>query len=272
MQTPKKVTGIFSGMPLIDVGTQQLDFGRVQVNERRSRDLEVTNKGRERLVVSSITSSNIDEFNTSPSSFSLERGTSRKIAATFAPKTPGDKAGTLTIQHNLAPETETTPISVRGEGIQHQIPKLDPAHWNFEAVDVDDTVEKTLVVTNSDSSVTIDVGEVEWTAREHFSVSPTRLTLAPLQKGSLTITFRPRSSGPKRTAVTLPYTAGSESSALQAELEGEALEIDVDTVLNYVGQILGLILAIAGTFELMRRVVPTIRQKLAKGSTGDEPE
>ena len=274
MTEPKKVTGIFSDVPVLDLKVEHLNFESVQVKMGLEQELEMVNSGKKTLKVSNIISNNFEEFKATPLAFLLEAGASRKIVVTFTPQTSGKRTGVLTIQYNLASETEaeirSKPISVDGEGIQHQPPKVEPEWLDFEKVDVDKRVEKVLIVANRDSSVTIKVGEIKWMPPKHFNISPTHLTLPPLQSDSLKVIFKPRSKGPQKTVVKLPYSAGAESGELKAELEGEGedKEIGFDKILNYLGQILGLILAIAGIFELARRVLPVVKKKWAERRGG----
>ena len=108
-----------AAIPTINLTTTSLSFGTVTVGTSAQRTFTVQNIGTAALVVSSVTTSNI-QFSVSQYSFSIGAGGSQTITVTFTPAAFGSFSGTIILTHNAAGSPST--ISVSGWGVAASSP------------------------------------------------------------------------------------------------------------------------------------------------------
>ncbi len=97
--------------PVYLSGTENLDFGLVEVNTSKDEEVTITNNGGGILHISSIASDH-EKFTVSPDSANIMADSCMTFTVTFAPVAPGVESGNLTLTHN--PNGATNYISFSG--------------------------------------------------------------------------------------------------------------------------------------------------------------
>jgi len=107
-----------NGSPNLSLDISSLDFGKVKVGASVTREITITNKGSEALIISGaeISGRNSTSFKTSfAGSITLMPSQFVKITVIFKPTALGDKRAVLTIVSNDPDESERT-LTLRGIG------------------------------------------------------------------------------------------------------------------------------------------------------------
>jgi hypothetical protein len=100
--------------PVIDVSPASLDYGTVNIGQNKDLNVSVTNRGTASLVVSSITSDNL-QFSPVFNVLTLPVGSSAILTVRFAPSGSGPQIGNLRLASN-DPRTPSLLLPAKGTG------------------------------------------------------------------------------------------------------------------------------------------------------------
>ncbi len=134
------------GAPEIALSADTLDFGEIRVGESAADTLEIANVGAEPLIISSISSDNID-FESEYDSLTLNPGETRNVLITFSPGQEGMSGGVLTIESNDNMQSSLG-VALKGVGyIPAQI-SITPDTLR-EVIDSGDDITRAITIGNS---------------------------------------------------------------------------------------------------------------------------
>jgi hypothetical protein len=142
-----------SGAPDIILSENNFDFGPVYLSVFAADTILVSNIGADSLVVSNI-NSNLSDFATDQSAFTIYPGDSQQIIVTFAPITTGLKTGKLSIMSN-DPDEPILTVFLSGEGVDPPIVTVKPDSL-YSALSIGDIETQTITIDNSGGS------DLEW--------------------------------------------------------------------------------------------------------------
>ena len=136
---------------IIVVEPDELNFGRVVVNEVSSLSLTISNEGDEILSIDAIDLD--DEFFTTDfeDAFEIDPGANTEINVTFAPTEAIDYQAELVI-HSNDPDNDALPVQLSGSGI---IPGED-VHFEFDRTDANMSILVMEALLNGESLVETD--------------------------------------------------------------------------------------------------------------------
>ncbi len=182
-----------------------LDFGDVDVDDRRTFELTATNRGRETVSVTRVDIDGTDSraFSTDAGAFTLSSGQSRDVRITYAPRESGNGSAELRFAHG--PRSGT--IQLRGTGVVPP-PELSvsPRFLQFTDAPVGQTSRRTATVTNvGGSELRVTAAELAdsgpFTIRGQY---PVRLT--PGERHDLTVVYARTSPDPASTTLHVHST------------------------------------------------------------------
>ncbi|MBI1802899.1 MAG: choice-of-anchor D domain-containing protein [Ignavibacteria bacterium] len=167
-----------------------LDFGSVLIGSNRVDTIVVNNPGNIVLDISSVSSDNAD-FTVSPSSSSINAGSSSQFVVTFSPTGVGLRLGNIVFVHD-APGVRDT-VTVRGSGSTPPGFSVSPTSVNFGSVIVAQQKSDSVIVRNTGAQALTITSVTSTNAR--FTVAPTNGTIQGLDSLIFTVTFSPTSIG-----------------------------------------------------------------------------
>lgn len=201
-------TGSQSGL---SISPATFDFGSVVEGQTKSQNMTLTNTGSAALTVTQISVSgqgySASGLNT-PTTISA--GKTATFSLLFAPQAAGSLPGSVSISSN-AP-TSPNSASVTGTGIAASVTiSPSPSSLSFGNVNAGTTSSKSIVITNSGNS-SVTLSQVTVTAKDiSASGISTPTTLAPGQKASLSLSFKPSASENVTGNVTVATTQGNSA-------------------------------------------------------------
>jgi hypothetical protein len=209
----------------ITVSPSAVGFGSVATNTSSApQAVTVTNSGSSAAPVTSVaTTGDFSQTNTCGSS--IAAGASCTVNVTFRPTTAGSRTGDLTVA--AAGVTTTVPLS--GTGVAPG-PILDsnPSSLSFPGTVVGSASStQTATVTNSGTAAATVSGV---TASGDFSQTNNCATIAVGASCTVTVTFRPTTSGPRTGAVTL--TSNANNSPTPIALTGSGIGANTNVALG----------------------------------------
>ncbi len=147
------LTGVTVGFmpPTIAVEPQELDFGRVVVEENRALTISISNEGDEVLSIQDIASNNEIFAVDFEGAFDIEPHESSETTIVFSPVEGGDYEGDLTIRSN-DPENGEVMVAMTGVGFDPD----DMFYWEYETTDVNMSVLITEATLDGESLVEND--------------------------------------------------------------------------------------------------------------------
>ncbi len=207
------LAGTGSGVPLIAVSTEDLDFGALNVGGLAEQSVTVTNQGASalNLLSQTIVGPNATQFTiTRLSANTLNPGQSDFITIRFAPTTSGSKQATLRIQSdaNNKPQQD---VGLRGIGGGVSAIEVGADTVDFGGVPVSSPSQKTVTVRNN-GAVNLQISSQTLTTGDstQFSIlKPSATTLSPDQTDSIIVGFSPTSAGHKETALKILSNASN---------------------------------------------------------------
>jgi len=191
-----------------------LNFGTMSVGSSRTAAMVIANLGKSSLIVSSETM-NVPGFTVTGFSKAVFLGPSKSftVYVTFAPKTAGAVAGTVSYEISLSKATPGFKIS--GTGVQSLEPLfVSPASVTFGSVSEGVTDSQSLQLKNpNSSSVSISNDTISGTGFKLTGLTAP-LTLAAGATHTFTVTFSPSTAGAETGRVSISGSAGSLAIAL----------------------------------------------------------
>lgn len=182
-----------------------LDFGDVAVDDRRTFELTVTNRGRETVSVTRVDIDGTDSraFSIDSGAFTLSSGQSRDVRISYVPQKSGNASAELRFAHG--PRSGT--IQLRGSGVVPP-PELSvtPRSLPFPDTPVGQTSRRTLTLTNVGGS-DLRITGIEVSDPGPFSIQgETPIRLAPDEAHELTVSYARTSGDPASTSIHIHST------------------------------------------------------------------
>ncbi|MDP8238472.1 MAG: tandem-95 repeat protein [Candidatus Hatepunaea meridiana] len=179
-------------IPVIDIPTDEHDFGEMGVDYTAEWTLTISNIGFGNLTIEN-TSVDEQSFDTDfENEVTLEPDESFDLLVTFTPRSAQDFEGTLTITSN-DPANEELTVSLSGTGTNNTVPEivLSREEIDYEEWPVDLSETRIVTVSNegtgdltiSDISANLDAYTTDWNGED--------VVLAPRSNFDLTVTFAP---------------------------------------------------------------------------------
>ncbi len=194
-----------------------LDFGRVQVGDRQSLGLQLSNSGATALTLGQLTAGG--DYTVSAGScpspvMALAPGASCTLQVAFAPSATGTRPGAL----DIASSASTLPlaVSLTGLGVQSQL-QVSPAKLDFGALPTGAAASLSLTLANTGNSPITGIS-LQTTSGFAVSTPCAVATLAPGGSCSVTLTFSPLSAGAQTG--TLKVLSSDSGSPVSIALTG----------------------------------------------------
>jgi F5/8 type C domain/Pectate lyase superfamily protein/Abnormal spindle-like microcephaly-assoc'd, ASPM-SPD-2-Hydin len=204
----------------ISVSPTALGFGSVATGSASSAQaVTVTNSGSASASVGSVATSG-DFSQTNNCGSSIAAGSSCTVDVTFRPTAAGSRSGSLTV--TAAGVTSTVPLS--GTGVSPgPILSANPSSVSFPGTVVGGTATQTVSVTNT-GTTSATVSGVSTSG--DYSQTNNCGTLAVNASCTVTVTFRPTTSGTRAGTVTV--TSNANNSPTQISLTGSGIGADTN--------------------------------------------
>jgi hypothetical protein len=211
-------TGVGEATVVLD--TTQLDLGRVQIGNSRTRSVTLTNAGNAPLTIEEIlvdgadaSAFRIGRATDCPTEERLRAGESCTIAVAFRPAEGGGHSAELVIVHDA--EGSPTGVELRGEGRGQAQLALDPTSLEFGAADVGSPSDvQTVTVTNGGTAVLVLARiELVGPAPEDFTIEDSStcsdgVELEPGEDCTVDISFLPGAEGERTAALEVETRGG----------------------------------------------------------------
>ncbi len=183
----------------LTISTPSIKFGIVSIGQNLDHSCTIRNSSTSTANLTGSVILNGSGFSiiSGDGSFDLAPGDSIKVTIIFAPTSATGYSGSLKITHNATNQSSPTTVTLSGTG---QIPKsivisVSQEFISFDKVTIGQTLDKSLIISNSSSSNSNLEGIVSINETGFSIVSGGgSLTLSPGQSRTVTIRFSPTSS------------------------------------------------------------------------------
>jgi hypothetical protein len=203
-----------SGGPVVSLSPTSLTFASQAVGSsgNSSQSVTLTNTGSATLAITGVSiSGNFSQTNTCGSS--VAAGASCNISVVFEPTASGTRTGTLTITDNASPTTQTVSLTGTGVGAGGPAVSLSPASLTFASQTVGTSSSpQSFTLTNS-GTATLTITSIAISG--DFSQTNTcGSSVAAGASCSVSVTFKPSTSGSRTGAVTITDNASPATQAV----------------------------------------------------------
>ena len=155
------------------VSSKKDSIGNVQIGNKKTDSVTVTNRGNSTLTISNTRSSNA-RFTVGPASLSIPAGAAKKFAITFAPTAAGAQSSFIVFTHNGPTSPDTVTASGTGTVPAFSVDrKTIPYGIVVIATGKPDSVQ----VTNTGTAALVISGVTS--TNTSFSINPTGGTIQP---------------------------------------------------------------------------------------------
>ena len=183
------------------VSSKKDSIGNVQIGNKKTDSVTVTNRGNSTLTISNTRSSNA-RFTVGPASLSIPAGAAKKFAITFAPTAAGAQSSFIVFTHNGPTSPDTVTASGTGTVPAFSVDrKTIPYGIVVIATGKPDSVQ----VTNTGTAALVISGVTSTNTR--FSINPTGGTIQPGAKSTFVITFTPTVNGLQNGNIVFVHNA-----------------------------------------------------------------
>src|SRR6266496_2091653 len=204
--------GVSSGQPqqsgILALSNASLDFGSVTAGTSKTLSVTVSNTGAASLTISSASFSS-QHFSLSAPSLpvTIGAGQSSTISLAFSPNAAGAFSATASITSNAS--NSSSSLSLSGTGVANGQLAANPTSENFGSVTVGTQSNRTVTLTNNNSS-SIDISQVS-VSGTGFQLSgiTTPVTLNASQSTTFVVSFAPQSAAAASGSVTITSNAPS---------------------------------------------------------------
>ncbi|MGA8505193.1 MAG: choice-of-anchor D domain-containing protein [Candidatus Sulfotelmatobacter sp.] len=199
----------------------RLGYGDVMVGQNRTLSVSLTNKGRARVEILSVESSD-SKFKLSKPKLptTLKAGEKLELRVTFAPTTKGYAGGQIKVVSNAAHPTLTVGMEGSGVGESSSKPHLTiaPSTLSFGNVAAGTTETLTLGLNTSAGSITISSASSS-SSQFELPGATFPLTIAKGKETSINVTFKPAKDG--KESATLIFASNAANSRATEPLTGD---------------------------------------------------
>jgi hypothetical protein len=193
-----------------------VSFGSVRTHSRKAEYETLTNSSSKSVTISAVTVSG-GEFSTEGLSvpLTLRMGESYTFKAVFRPKSPGSKAGSLTVVSNAADSMLKIPLL--GSSTPAGQLRLGAATLDFGTIRVGASKSLSGVLSAADAPVTV-MSAISNSTEFRLTGVSFPIHLAPGQSAHFTVNFVPQSSG--LASGNISFHSNAADSSLSASLTG----------------------------------------------------
>jgi|HubBroStandDraft_2_1064218.scaffolds.fasta_scaffold20455_3 hypothetical protein len=196
-----------------------VSYGDVTVGRSKTHFITLTNKGRVRLRIASVESSDA-KFELSKPKLPriLKSGEKLELSVTFAPTTTGRTSGHIKVVSNATNRTLT--LGVEGTGVRESKPQLSiaPSTLSFGNVAAGTTETLTLGLNTSEGSITISSASSS-SSQFELEGATFPLTIAAGRETSINVKFKPEKDGKK--SATLTFVSDAANARATEPLTGD---------------------------------------------------
>jgi len=213
--------------PEIELSSNTLAFGDVDVSTSRALTFMISNSGAAALTVSGMTC-NSALFSVSPASATVTSGQNLSVTVTFSPVARGQQSAAITLSCNDVDERTLT-INVTGTGVSPEI-ALSVTSIALGNVNVGSSNSGTFVITN-EGNTTLTVSSIT-SSSNAFTVTPASASVGAAGQSpvTVTVTFTPVQRGSQSATITIASNDSDEPSlTVTATGTGLAPEIALST-------------------------------------------
>ncbi|MCI0692175.1 choice-of-anchor D domain-containing protein [candidate division KSB1 bacterium] len=191
-------------------GTSKVDFDTTQAGTQKDRKLILKNVTCAEITLSEPGVSAPFFIPTSPDSVDVAPDSSYSLLVRFKPSSRAAFARTLKVYYNSNQKADSLIVQLTGVSRGPEMVFLPAPSLKFDTVYVDSTASKTVRLTNRKAnnaslSDTLRITSIALKPDTIFSVSPTKLTMAPGDTKTVTVNFKPAEG--KNYANTLEFTS-----------------------------------------------------------------
>ena len=216
------LSGNGHGTPSVAVAPSALSFGTVAINSTSApQTVTVANSGTAAIALnpSAITGDFFLAANSCGTS--LAAGSSCTLTVNFTPTAEGMRTGTLTVTDAIGSHL----VSLSGNGTGQAIVTLTPAALNFGSAAVGSTSSTLTVGVNNGGTIAAVLATPTITGDFALTGSTCGATLPPLASCSLSVVFKPTSSGVRTGVLSVADALGNHTAALTGNGTTGALTI-----------------------------------------------
>jgi len=193
-----------------------LDFGSVQLGDRKDSSILVSNTGSTPVTISNIFLSGTDQssFTSSSGVIILQPGEKLKVDVRFLPVSLGSKSAIINIVTSASAQPYT--VTLTGNGVGIPVIVVDPTDLDFGSININSISTKTVKVRNTGNAPLV-ISSIQFLGTDAASftlASPdVTFTVNPNESYDLQISFIPTTIGNKSARVVLNHnSAGSNST------------------------------------------------------------
>ncbi len=219
-------------VPDITVRPGSHNFGDVLLDSTALQSFVIANLGQAdlRILTAKLTGQDADDFRTRDLNLPLviPANDSLTFQVLFGPVSEGEKSALLEISSD-DPEQAQVQVSLTGSGVLPPEPNItvDPLSLDFGEVELDTFAMEAFVITNAgDGDLLVESTALEGDDATEFvmkgRVAP--FTLAPQDRQTYFISFRPNSTGQKKARVTI-RSDDPDEPVLQVALTGSGVPV-----------------------------------------------
>jgi hypothetical protein len=201
--------------PKFSVNPNSLNFGNVRNDLKKTESVTVTNTGTTDLIISSVTSSNMN-FTVIPTNGTVAPGETLIFNVTFSPTADGLQTGFIYFNHNAKIPKDS--ISVTGTGVS-PIYSSNMKDLDFGDVQIE-FFSKTIPVTVTNTGTADLIVSSVISTNINYKVSPTDVTITPGSTQTFYITFSPMSRGVHNGFIFFNHNAKSPVDSIKVTGRG----------------------------------------------------
>ena len=215
------VSGVGMASGQLVVSPTSLALGNVKIGASQTQAATLINSGSTSVTISQATISG-KGFRMSGITFplTLAAGERKSFAITFAPQSAGSASGSIAVVSDASNSVVSVPVSGMATAAPGTLAS-NPASLTFGSVQVGQGQTLSETLTNSGSS-SVTVSQASFSG-SGFTITGLSLplTLAAGQSAAFSVTFKPQSSGPVSSALTL--TSDASNGALAVPITGSGV-------------------------------------------------
>src|SRR5246127_220363 len=202
--------------PGLTINPTNVPFGNISVGSNSSQNITLTNSGNAVVNITGATASGSGFGLSGLGGQSINPGASVTFAATFAPTTAGNAAGSILISSN-APNSPAV-ITLSGAGIQGQL-IANPSTASFGTVTTGSSSSQTITLSNTGSAaVSISQANATGTAFSMSGMTGLPITINAGATKTFNVVFAPTTSGSATGMVQL--VSNAPNSPISIALSG----------------------------------------------------
>ena len=235
-------SGSSTPAPTIVVSPASLSFSQTVNTTSAAQTVTVRNSGNATLTVSGVSLTGVDagQFSQTNNCSSVAAGSSCTISVTFKPTSAGSKSASISITHNASGGPTSVALSGTGAATSSPGISISPASVNFGSQAVNATSAAQVITVRNIGTGSLVVTSVTGSDTTQFpgSQNCTATSIAANEACSISISFKPSSSGVKTATISITHNASGSPSSVSLTGTGTAAALsmnDLALTLNVLG-------------------------------------